>query len=1021
MGSSLFAQQIIGFFPQMDGGFEGQSLGSLPSTSSSSSPSVGQWARGGISGSGNATILSSGARTGAQYISVLNSKTSDNISPRTYLTPAIFSAPILPATSYVIQFYCKATNNLNFPNTTLQAGLSSAKGTPASYATFVPAGSPNVYTKVNVVVVSPTILSDTGFSAVKVSSNTTNLSYALDIDDWVVYPGTALDNTPPSVPGAATTSDPSGKTLNVQWAASADVDGGGYMVVRYTADPAAQPLPNENGVYNLGNTIGSGTVAYTGSANSFIDFGLANNTTYYYRVFTVDKAFNYSSPVSTSGATNTAPPSINYYIDAISGSDANAGTITSPWKNISKLNNQTFSEGVHIFLKCGSVWTGQQLKFKGSGSAAAPIKIDKYGTGATPLLAGNGLVGQAVLYLYNQQYIEVRNLEITNSPNGPVNSDFFVGLYQNGNNPLAADRRGVMVALDDYGTANHIYFKNLYVHHIKGMLGNGQTTVNGAIPKRTGGMYFTVLGNIEQASSKSRFNDIHVDSCEISYCENTGLSLDNEWDIFYPGGNEYNDWYDRRFSQVKISNSVLHHIGKNAMIIRCTDSTGLIERNICYETALGTTGNTMFTARARGTVFQYNEGYYNRAATQNVDPGSIDGCMYDPDYGSINIIFQYSYSHDNSHGIYWGCNSRSSLNTTSGIPDPEDKGCTLRYCISQNDQGNLVFFNYPSSGNEIYNNVFYIKQGTSPNIISENSSNQHTYNYFNNIVYNLSSSSSVYNFATSGQTRNIQYNVFYGNHPSSEPADAFKIISNPMFASPGTATFGVDSLQGYKLMVGSPALASGRIINNNGGFDLFGAALPATAPNRGVYEGPGLSILSLPFSDVSAKKIGRTTLIEWTAQKEDASQYYVIERSSDGIRFSAIGTVRQSFVSINPSSLSFVDANPIGGVNYYRIKLVSSNGRFSFSKIKRLNFNTEISISVYPNPVNDVINVKTDFNNIKLAYSISSINGSIVESRVNVSASNFAIRADKFGSGLYILKVFNIETGEELGQTSFIK
>jgi hypothetical protein len=44
----------------------------------------------------------------------------------------------------------------------------------------------------------------------------------------------------------------------------------------------------------------------------------------------------------------------------------------------------------------------------------------------------------------------------------------------------------------------------LNVHHIKGQLGNGTSTVNGAIPKRTGGIYFAVLGNTEQTNSKSR-------------------------------------------------------------------------------------------------------------------------------------------------------------------------------------------------------------------------------------------------------------------------------------------------------------------------------------------------------------------------------------------------------------------------------------------------------------------------------------------------------------------------------------
>lgn len=566
---------------------------------------------------------------------------------------------------------------------------------------------------------------------------------------------------------------------------------------------------------------------------------------------------------------NISNAATTYYIDSVAGSDSNNGTsTTTPWKNITFINTKTFVPNDKILLKCGSVWFGQQLKFSGSGLASFPIIVNQYGTGAKPILNGSGptkingitTVDQGVVYLYNQDYIEINNLEITNYPLTTAsianpNSIFFVGISDGilNNNPLGADRRGVMIAIKDKVSTtnsvnrvcNHIYLKNLYIHHIKGQLGNGSTAINGAIPKRTGGIYFAVLN--EAASSNSRFNDVLIDGCEIGYSENTGLAFDNEDNVYYPGGNELANWTLRKFTNMIVRNNTIHHIGKNAMIIRCTDETGLIERNICYETAVGTTGNTIFTARAKGTIFQYNEGYFNRATTQNVDPGAIDGSMYDPDFGSVGVIFQYSYSHDNSEGIYWGCNTRSSSNNTTGIPDPEDVGCTLRYCVSQNDKGNLIFLNYASAGNEIYNNIFYIKSGASPTIIKENSGNNHTYNFFNNIIYNLSATSSgaSYNFGTTGQIRNIKNNIFYGNHPSGEPQDSAKLTANPLFVNPGAATLGLSSLEGYKVLPNSPAISSGKLISDNGGFDFYGAVVSSTLPpNRGVYEGSGLNSLS---------------------------------------------------------------------------------------------------------------------------------------------------------------------------------
>jgi len=633
--------------------------------------------------------------------------------------------------------------------------------------------------------------------------------------------------TLPLAPTGLTAVTASSSQVNLSWTDNA-ANESGYKIESKTGA----------GAYSLLATVGADVKAYSNT-------GLSASTAYTYRVYAYNTAGNsgYSNEASATTAAVT-PPANAYYVDAVNGNDAADGrTQATAWKNISKLNGLTLAAGAQVFLKAGSVWTGQQLKFNGSGVSGNPIVVQSYGTGAKPVLHGNGLIGQGVVYLFNQEFIEISNLEITNAPNGPVNGDFFLST-----NPLGGDRRGVMVVIDNFGTADHIYLKKLDIHHVKGQLGSGETAVNGAIPKRTGGVFFTVLGSTETTTSKSRYNDVLIDSCNIYYCENVGFAIDNEWNVYYPGGQnsplaadrtEYQSWFDRRNTNLVIRNNVFHHIGKNALILRMADETGLVERNTCYETALGTTGNTMFTARCKGTVFQYNEGYNNRATTQTVNAGNIDGSLYDADYGSVGIIFQYSYSHDNSEGLFWGCNTRGSANNTSGVPDPGDVGCTVRYNVSQNDKGDLIFFNYPSAGNEIYNNDFYIGAGLSPNIIHE-SSKEHTYNFYNNIIYN-SSSTAKYALKLTGQTRSISNNIFYGNHPggdatTAEPADPSKLTTDPMFVSPGTGSVGLSTINGYKLQSGSPAINSGRVISGNGGKDLWGNMLYNGNPDRGANE-----------------------------------------------------------------------------------------------------------------------------------------------------------------------------------------
>lgn len=1017
------AQQATGSFVLMDGGMEGQTVGQLSSTSSSSIPS-NVWTRSTATGSATIKQISNvTARTGSNFLSINNTSTSGT---SVVVTPSVAQGAVVGGAPYIIQFFYRANDLTTLPNTQMSMGASNASGTGVTATNFVPNSTTNnaVWLKsVTPVIAANAASAGNGFCTFRIAGTATTNSKGIDIDDWVMYAGTTEDVTPPSIAGAVTVGAATANTLLVSWASAVDVDGGGYLVVRYTSNPVAEPDPNSNGIYSVGNTIGNGTVVYSGTGTSFISTSLTANSNYYYRVYTVDKAFNYAASSVGNGSTNSTVAALAYYIDNVNGDDNNAGTFAFPWKNISKLNAMTIAAGTNIFLKCGSTFTAQRLKFFGSGTSTQPIVIDKYGSGANPLLAGNGLVGDAVVYLYNQQYIEINNLEITNSPNGPINGDFFIGQYQNGNNPLGADRRGVMVAIDNYGTANHIYLKNLNVHHIKGQLGNSSTVINGAIPKRTGGIYFTVLGLTEQTASKSRFNDIVIDSCNINYCENLGIAFDNEWNIYYPGGTEYTDWFNRRFSNVKISNSVLHHIGKNAMIIRCTDETGLIEKNICYETALGTTGNTMFTARAKGTVFQYNEGYYNRATTQTIDPGNADGSMYDPDFGSVGIIFQYSYSHDNSHGLYWGCNTKGGNNNTTGIPDAEDVGCTARYNISQNDLGDLVYFNYPSSGNEIYNNVFYIKNGISPNIIHENSSNNHKYNFYNNIIYNLSSAGSgasyAYGSGVGVQNRTINYNTFYGNHPSTEPTDANKLTTNPLFINAGIGGNGINTLDGYKLQSTSPCINTGFLLPSHASKDFWGNPVPAVIgqnPDRGVYEFQ--AVVPITIVEFKGKVNGLTNQLSWTTISEVNNAGFQLQHSADGNVFTDLHFIPSNFINGNSngtSSYSFTHNSPFKGMNYYRLKQIDKDGRQNFSTIISLKnaLSTIPTITVYPNPVtsNHFSLLLQNMPNASYDVSIRSMDGQqIFSSKIVYNGIDNALQittGKQLAKGMYTLQLKN--------------
>ncbi len=84
--------------------------------------------------------------------------------------------------------------------------------------------------------------------------------------------------------------------------------------------------PTDGTAYSAGDNIGSATVIYNGANPGYTHTGLDENTTYYYRAWSVDGSVNYSSGVSTNGLTLKSEPSAyptNFTATASSASQIN--------------------------------------------------------------------------------------------------------------------------------------------------------------------------------------------------------------------------------------------------------------------------------------------------------------------------------------------------------------------------------------------------------------------------------------------------------------------------------------------------------------------------------------------------------------------------------------------------------------------------------------------------------------------------------------------------------------------------
>jgi hypothetical protein len=105
--------------------------------------------------------------------------------------------------------------------------------------------------------------------------------------------------------------------------------------------------------------------------------------------------------------------------------------------------------------------------------------------------------------------------------------------------------------------------------------------------------------------------------------------------------------------------------------------------------------------------------------------------------------------------------------------------------------------------------------------------------------------------------------------------------------------------------------------------------------------------LPITLSEFSVKKDKEKSLIHWTTISEINNDYFVVERSNDAENFYEISKVKGAGNSNTILNYQVKDYSPLSGTNYYRLKQVDFDGSYTYSDIKALNFEKNLSPTVY--------------------------------------------------------------------------
>ncbi len=108
-------------------------------------------------------------------------------------------------------------------------------------------------------------------------------------------------------------------------------------------------------------------------------------------------------------------------------------------------------------------------------------------------------------------------------------------------------------------------------------------------------------------------------------------------------------------------------------------------------------------------------------------------------------------------------------------------------------------------------------------------------------------------------------------------------------------------------------------------------------------------ILPVNWLSLEGSFISEKAELHWTTEAETNNNFFLIQRSSDGLNFETIGKLSGNGTTSLINQYSFVDTTPYSELSYYRIVQYDLDGRSSYSKVITLSRN-DIEISISPNP-----------------------------------------------------------------------
>jgi hypothetical protein len=167
------------------------------------------------------------------------------------------------------------------------------------------------------------------------------------------------------------------------------------------------------------------------------------------------------------------------------------------------------------------------------------------------------------------------------------------------------------------------------------------------------------------------------------------------------------------------------------------------------------------------------------------------------------------------------------------------------------------------------------------------------------------------------------------------------------------------------------------------------------------------AILPVTLSSFTAIKDGNTAKLNWITEAEVNSKQFIVERSNDLRTWITVAKIQAQGTSSTKTNYAATDVMPTKGFNYYRLRTVDNDGKYTLSSVRNLLFGSNAVVDIAPNPAHNFVTIYINKNGATqkpVTVQLLNSSGKVVYNNIT-TLQQLQINTALLSTGLYVAKI----------------